>query len=129
LKVISIVDDDKSVREATRMLLRAHGYRARAFASAEQFLQSDQVNDTSCLITDVRMPGLSGLELQRLLIQQGRQMPIIFVSASEEERTRAQALKAGAVGFLPKPFSAARLIEYVRTALANPKPALAISPA
>jgi FixJ family two-component response regulator len=127
--MISIVDDDKSVRDATRSLLRAHGYRALAFASAEEFLQSDQVDDTSCLISDVRMPGLSGLQLQRLLTRQGRQMPIIFVSVSQEERTRAQALKAGAVGFLPKPFSAGRLIEYVRTALANPKPQQAISPA
>ena len=117
--MISIVDDDKSVREATKSLLRSLGYGAAAFASAEDFLESDQVNDTSCLITDVQMPGLSGVELQSRLIAQGHRMPMIFVSASAEEKTRARALKAGAIGFLSKPFNIDRLIEYIHTALAD----------
>ena len=109
--MISIVDDSESVREATKRLLRSHGYGAATFASAEEFLQSDQVNDTSCLITDVQMPGLSGVELQSHLIAQGNRMPMIFVTASTEEKTRAHALKAGAIGFLNKPFNVDRLIE------------------
>ena len=119
--MISIVDDDESVREATKRLLRSFGYDAAAFASAEEFLQSKRASDTSCLITDVQMPGLSGVELQSHLIADGHQMPIIFVTASMEEKTRARALKAGAIGFLTKPFSAERLIEYIHTALADRK--------
>jgi FixJ family two-component response regulator len=120
-QMISIVDDSESVREATKRLLRSHGYGAATFASAEDFLQSDQVNDTSCLITDVQMPGLSGVELQSRLIAQGNRMPIIFVTASTEEKTRAHALKAGGIGFLTKPFNVDRLIECIHTALANHK--------
>jgi FixJ family two-component response regulator len=119
--MISIVDDSKSVRKATKRLLRSLGYGATTFASAEDFLQSDQINDTSCLITDVQMPGLSGLELQSRLIAQGNCMPMIFVTASTEEKTRARALKAGAIGFLAKPFNVDRLIEYIHTALADRK--------
>jgi FixJ family two-component response regulator len=117
--VISIVDDDESVREATKGLVRSLGYTAATFASAEDFLQSNQVNDTSCLITDVQMPGLSGVELQSQLIAQGNSTPMIFVTAFPEERTRARALKAGAIGFLTKPFNEERLIEYIHAALAG----------
>jgi FixJ family two-component response regulator len=119
--MISIVDDSESVREATKRLLRSLGYGVATFASAEDFLQSDQVNDTSCLITDVQMPGLSGVELQSHLIAQGNRMPTIFVTASTEEKTRARALKAGAIGFLTKPFNVDRLIEYIHMALADRK--------
>jgi len=119
--MISIVEDSKSVREATERLLRSLGYDAATFASAEDFLQSDRVNDTSCLITDVQMPGLSGVELQSRLIAQGNRIPIIFVTASAEEKTRARALKAGAIGFLTKPFSVDRLIEYIHMALVDRK--------
>jgi FixJ family two-component response regulator len=115
--VISIVDDDPSVREATKGLLRSLGYGAAAFASAEDFLQSDHVNDTACLITDVQMPGLSGVELQSRLIAQGNCTPIIFITAFPEQRLRARALEAGAVGFLSKPFDEDRLIEYIQAAL------------
>ena len=87
--MISIVDDDQSVREATRSLLRSHGYAAVTFASAEEFLRSGLAGDTSCLISDVRMAGLSGLELQRLLIDSGHRVPIIFMTAFPEERARA----------------------------------------
>jgi FixJ family two-component response regulator len=117
--MISVVDDNESVREATKRFLRSLGYGAATFASAEEFLQSNQVSDTSCLITDVQMPGLSGVELQSHLIADGYRMPIIFVTASTEETMRTRALKAGAIGFLSKPFNAERLIENIHTALAD----------
>jgi FixJ family two-component response regulator len=116
-RVISIVDDDESVREATSALVRSLGYAAATFASAEDFLESDRVNDTSCLITDVQMSGLSGVELQSRLIADGRLMPIIGVTAHPEESIRAQMLRAGAVGFLSKPFHDECLIDCLTTAL------------
>jgi len=115
--MISIVDDDRSVREATRGLVRSLGYGATAFASAEDFLQSDHVSDTACLITDVQMPGLSGVDLQSRLIAQGNRTPVIFITAFPEERIRARAMAAGAVGFLSKPFNEDHLIEHIHTAL------------
>jgi FixJ family two-component response regulator len=115
--MISIVDDDQSVREATRSLLRSHGYAAVTFASAEEFLQSGLASDTSCLISDVRMAGLSGLELQRLLIDAGHRIPIIFMSAFPEERARAVAIEGGAHGFLTKPFSEHSLLSCLCRAL------------
>jgi FixJ family two-component response regulator len=115
--VVSIVDDDESVREATRGLVRSAGFRAITFASAEEFLQSDRLNETSCLIADVQMPGLSGVELQARLIAQGHHARIIFVTALPDERIRAEVLKAGAVGFLSKPFEAECLIDHVHKAL------------
>ena len=120
--VISIVDDDESVREATKGLVRSLGYVAATFASGEEFLNSDRVNDTSCLITDVQMPGLDGLELQSRLTTMGRHVPIIFVTALPQERIRARALKAGAFGFLSKPFSDASLIACLDRALAEDDP-------
>jgi FixJ family two-component response regulator len=117
--VISIVDDDESVREATKGLVRSLGYVAATFASGEEFLNSDRVNDTSCLITDVQMPGLDGLELQSRLTAMDRHVPIIFVTAFPQERIRARALKAGAFGFLSKPFSDASLIACLDRALAE----------
>jgi FixJ family two-component response regulator len=120
--VISIVDDDESVREATKGLVRSLGYVAATFASGEEFLNSDRVNDTSCLITDVQMPGLDGLELQSRLTAMDRHVPIIFVTAFPQERIRARALKAGAFGFLSKPFSDASLIACLDRALAEDDP-------
>ena len=120
--VISIVDDDESVREATKGLVRSLGYVAATFASGEEFLNSGRVNDTSCLITDVQMPGLDGLELQSRLTAMGRHVPIIFVTAFPQERIRARALKAGAFGFLSKPFSDASLIACLDRALAEDDP-------
>jgi FixJ family two-component response regulator len=117
--MISIVDDNQSVREATRSLVRSLGYGAAAFASAEEFLQSDHVNDTSCLISDIQMPGLSGVELQSLLVARGCKTPIIFVTAYIEAETRAKATNAGAIGFLPKPFDTDRLIEFIHVALGD----------
>jgi FixJ family two-component response regulator len=119
--VISIVDDDEAVREATRGLVRSLGYVAATFASAEEFLNSDRVWDTSCLIADVQMPGLSGVDLQSRLIADGNRTPIIFVTAFPEERIRKRALEAGAIGFLSKPFEEECLIEYLQAALQSRK--------
>ena len=115
--VISIVDDDESLRQATSALVRSLGYAVATFASAEDFLESDRVDDTACLITDVQMPGLSGVELQSRLIADGRHMPIIGVTAYPVECIRTQMLEAGAVGFLSKPFNDGCLIDCLATAL------------
>jgi len=115
--LISIVDDDLSVREATTSLLESHGYATAAFASAEEFLRSALLDDTSCLVTDVRMAGLSGVELQQRLIDAGHRIPTIFMTAYPEEHMRAAALKGGALGFLSKPVSEERLISYLEGAL------------
>jgi FixJ family two-component response regulator len=115
--VISVIDDDPAIREATDALLRSFGYRAQTFASAEEFLQSERMNDTSCLITDVQMPGLSGVELQSVLIARGNRTPMIFVSAFPDDGTRRRVLEAGAVGFLDKPFEEEDLIGHLQAAL------------
>jgi FixJ family two-component response regulator len=117
--LISIVDDDESIREATKGLVRSLGYLAATFASAEEFLSSGHVNETSCLITDVQMPGLSGVELQRRLIAQGRLMPTIFVTAFPDDRTRTRVLTAGAIGYLSKPYDEESLIACLDTALSG----------
>ena len=116
--MVSIVDDDKSVRESTKSLVRSLGYAARTFPSAEEFLRSN-LDDTSCLILDVHMRGLSGIELQELLIAEGRRTPIIFVTAYSDERIRDQVLDAGAIGFLSKPVSDEKLISCLDSALTN----------
>jgi FixJ family two-component response regulator len=117
--LISIVDDDEEMREATKGLIRSLGYQALTFASAEEFLQSDSVDSTSCLIADVQMPGLSGIELQRDLIARGVKMPTIFITAFPEEGTRRRALTAGAFGYLGKPFSEDSLLECLNCALGD----------
>ena len=109
--MISIVDDDKSMRDATEGLVRSLGYRTATFDCAEEFIGSGQLNDTACLITDVQMPGLSGLELQDHLIAHGRALPVIFMTALEEEAVRVRALRGGAVGFFRKPFDEDKLVE------------------
>jgi FixJ family two-component response regulator len=115
--MISIVDDDEAVREATKGLVRSLGYDAATFATAEDFLRSNRVHETSCLITDVQMPCLSGVELQSHLLAQGDRTPVIFITAFPEERTRARAMKAGAIGFLSKPFEEESLIQHLHAAL------------
>jgi len=115
--VISIIDDDPSVREATQSLIRSLGYDAQVFASAEEYLQSDSVNDSSCLITDLHMPGMSGTDLQDRLIAEGYQIPIIFVTAYYEDRIRDRVMDAGAFGFLRKPFNDESLIACLDKAL------------
>jgi FixJ family two-component response regulator len=101
---VTIIDDDESVRIATKSLLRSLGYAVYTFTSAEDYLRSPRVNDTSCLIADVQMPGMTGTELQRHLLSQGRRTPMIFITAYPEEKIRARVLEAGAVAFLSKPF-------------------------
>jgi FixJ family two-component response regulator len=115
--MISIVDDDASVREATKGLVRSLGYAAATFASAEEFLESDRVDDTSCLITDVQMPGLNGIELQERLAALGHRIPIIFVTAFPDDRVRDRAMQSGAISFMSKPFSEANLIVCLDRAL------------
>ncbi len=115
--VISIVDDDESVREATKGLIRALGYTAATFASAEEYLQSDHVVDTACLIADMQMPGMSGADLQDRLISDGHSPPIIFMTAFPDAAIRARVLRAGAYGFLSKPFNDESLIECLDKAL------------
>jgi CheY-like chemotaxis protein len=118
LPVIAIVDDDDSFRRATMSFIRSLGYAVLPFASAEAFLKSDRLRHTDCVISDVQMPAMNGLELQKKLIVQGPRLPIIFVTAFPEMRARAQALSAGAIGFLAKPFSDEELIACLNEALA-----------
>jgi FixJ family two-component response regulator len=117
--LISIVDDDRSVVEAMISLIQSVGYRAKGFRSAEDFLMSRQLLKTACLILDVRMPSVGGLELQRRLAATNYRIPIIFVTSYDSDDVRTQALQAGAVGFLRKPFSQESLFQAVRSALAN----------
>jgi FixJ family two-component response regulator len=115
--LVAIVDDDDLMRSALQGLLKAVGLPARAFASAEEFLESGQQHDTACLIADIRMSGMSGLELQATLNAEQIRIPTIFITAHGDERMRMQALRAGAVEFLAKPFDNKALLESVRAAL------------
>ena len=117
LSVISVIDDDASVRAATNNLLSSHGYLVHTFASAEEFLQSIHLNDTSCVIADVQMPAMSGLDLLVLLRTQGYRAPFIFITAFPDESVRARALKAGATCFLGKPFAGPTLMKCLDAAL------------
>lgn len=116
-KVVVIVDDDRSVQSAIKDLLESAGFSALCFGSAEEFLESDQQNQTACLVTDVRMPGMSGFELQARLEAEGYRIPIIFITAHDDAKTKMQAIKAGAVGLLTKPFDDEDLLEKVRAVL------------
>ena len=116
-QLIAIVDDDESVRSAIHGLLKSVGLKTRSFASAEEFLLSGQHRETACLITDIRMPGISGLELQARLAEEDCRIPIIFITAYADTRTRMQAMRAGAVEFLGKPFDDEVLLDSVRAAL------------
>jgi FixJ family two-component response regulator len=116
---VAIVDDDDLMRNALQGLLKAAGLPARAFASAEEFLQSGEQHHTACLIADIRMPGMSGLDLQARLNAEQIRIPTIFMTAHGDERMRMQALRAGAVEFLAKPFDDDVLLESVRAALAQ----------
>jgi FixJ family two-component response regulator len=119
--LIVIVDDDVMVCEATKDLVEAFGFCARTFTSAGEFLNSDCVSGTSCLIADVQMPGMNGLQLHRKLIASGRHIPVIFVTASPDERVRKRALRAGAVCYMSKPFDGERLRSCIRSALGYEK--------
>ena len=118
-RVVSIVDDDDLMRGALQGLLKAVGLPARAFASAEEFLESGQQHHTACLIADIRMSGMSGLELQSRLNAERIRIPTIFITAHGDEPMRMQALRAGAVEFMAKPFDNDALLESVRAALAR----------
>lgn len=113
--LISVVDDDASVRAATENLLKSRGYVVQTFASAEEFLRSPRLNETSCVITDVQMPVMSGLDLLAEMRTRGYGVPFIFITAFPNDRVRA--LSAGAAGFLAKPFAGHTLIEYLDAAL------------
>ena len=115
--MIAIVDDDESVRKATKSLVRSLGYEAATFCSAEEFLESAQLNTAACLITDVRMPGMSGVELQDRLIADGFSLPTVFISAFSDERVQQKVLENGAVAYLHKPFEEDRLIACIEIAL------------
>ena len=115
--MISIVDDDEVSREATTGLVEAFGLAARTFASAEEFLGSGCVPQTSCLIADMQMPGLSGLQLHCTLIKSGHRIPVIFITAFPDERVRKRALKAGAICYLNKPFYPRVLLDCIRSAI------------
>lgn len=115
--IVAIVDDDESMRAAIEDLLSSVGIKARSFSSAEQFLLSDLRNETACLISDIRMPGMTGLELQAKLVAEGSRIPIIFITAYGNGRMRRQALEAGAIELLGKPFDDESLLGSVRTAL------------
>jgi FixJ family two-component response regulator len=117
LSTLSVIDDDASVRAATNNLLRSHGYTVHTFASAAEFLQSAHLNDTSCVIADVQMPVMSGVELLTTMRAQGYRVPFIFITAFPDDSIRARALKAGAICFLAKPFAAPTLIKCLGTAL------------
>jgi len=117
-KLLSVVvDDDESVRESLPDLLREFGFAARAFSSAKEFLSSGCVDQTSCLILDIAMPGMSGPELQQELKRGGHEIPIIFITGQRDETIRARVFKQGAAGFLFKPFSDADLLAAIKTAL------------
>jgi FixJ family two-component response regulator len=116
---IAIVDDDQSVREAATNLFRSMGFPVVAFASAEEFLDSDSVESTSCLVLDVQMPGMGGLRLQSHLASAGRHIPIVFVTGYPDEGVRTKALASGAVCFLTKPFAEGDLLDGLRSALTS----------
>jgi len=118
IAIIAIVDDDEAVRYATKTLVRSLGYHTSTFGSADKFLNSEQLSDISCLITDVQMPGLSGCDLQDRLIARGHRIPIIFITGYPDENVRARAIKAGAVAFLTKPVNGDHLVGYLGKALA-----------
>jgi FixJ family two-component response regulator len=116
-RLIACVEDDASVREAIEGLLVVLGFTVEVFSSAEEFLQSGRIEDASCLITDVRLGGMSGIELQNSLAASGYRIPVIVVTAFPDDRTRTQALSAGAVSVLSKPITKEELLTCIRSAL------------
>jgi len=116
-KLISIVDDDECIRRTTQLLIESFGFRVSVFETAREFLNSDDLNATSCLIVDVQMPGMDGLQLQSQLAAMGRRLPVIFITAYNSNESRRRAMHAGAVAFLDKPFSDEQLLQAIRSAL------------
>jgi FixJ family two-component response regulator len=116
-KMVAIIEDDESYRAAVQRLLRSAGFSVQSFASAEDFLSSGQQRETGCLIADIRMPGMSGLDLQSKLNSDHCSIPTIFITAHGDEKMRLQAMRGGAVKFLAKPFDGEILLQAVRVAL------------
>jgi len=116
-QLVAIVDDDQSVQRALKDLMESAGLSARCFGSAEEFLELAVRNQTACLVSDIRMPGMSGLDLQATLKAEGSRIPIIFITARGDTKMKMQAMKAGAVEFLSKPFDDEVLLDRVRAAL------------
>ena len=127
MQLISVVDDDASVLSATVDLLDSVGLACEAFLSAEAYLASGRARSTACLILDVSMPGVNGVELQRRLVEAGHSIPTIFITAFPEERTRSQAESYGAICFLCKPYRDEELLTCVRLALDRPSASVAVS--
>jgi FixJ family two-component response regulator len=115
--LVSIVDDDESVREAMKSLVRSFGYSVETFGSAAEFLASAQIENTDCLVTDVQMPGLSGVELQNRLLSDGYHMPTIFISAFPNSQIEEWVVHRGAIAYLRKPFNEDELFEHLETAV------------
>jgi FixJ family two-component response regulator len=115
--LVCVVDDDSLMRDSTARLIRSFGFRAEAFASAEEFDNSGYLEETACLILDVRMPGMDGLELQHRLSETRKRIPIVFITAHADDEQERRAMEAGAVGFLYKPFSQESILQAVRFAL------------
>jgi len=117
LPLLSIVDDDESMRDSLPDLIKEFGFGARTFSSAEEFLSSDSVDETSCLILDVAMPGMSGPDLHQELKRRGKKFPVIFITGQKDEAIRTRVLQQGAAGFLLKPFSDAALLAAIKAAM------------
>ena len=115
--IVAVIDDDESCRDSVQRLLELEGFSVRSFASAEDFLSSGLQHQTGCLIADIRMPGMSGLDLQSKLNSDHCPIPMIFITAHGDEKMRLQAMRAGAVQFLTKPFESGTLLDAVRVAL------------
>jgi FixJ family two-component response regulator len=115
--LIPVIDDDESVRRTTTRLIESFGFRSAAFESAEKFLSSGQLDDASCLIVDLQMPGMNGLQLQSQLAMAGCRVPVIFITAYDDKESRRRAMQAGAIAFLGKPFSDEQLLQGIRLAL------------
>ena len=117
--MVAIVDDDELIRQALDRLMRLAGFKAQSFASAEEFLHSGILNETGCLVSDIRMPGMSGIDLQKRLKEENERIPIIFITAHGDAQMCLQALREGAVEFLSKPFNEDDLLKTIRAALAS----------
>ena len=117
--IIAVVDDDVAVRSSAANLIRSLGFKALPFASGEELMGSPSLDEIACVITDVQMPGMTGLELQSHLLASSRRVPIIFITAYPDERARRHALAAGAIGFFSKPFEGAAMIRCIDTALSS----------
>lgn len=120
-ELICVVDDDESVRRSTKLLIESHGFCVATFESAEAFLTFEKLHDTSCLILDVQMPGVNGLQLQAKLARDGHSIPIIFVTAYDDNQSRRHAMQAGAIAFLDKPFTEDQLLQTIRSVLQHDK--------